>query len=111
MMDEFLSQFRESPRPAFAHDLAAHLAAAPHASGARRSRFGRQLGAVGLSLLIAFGWAALGHQAGAPGSPRGAQPVALLLPISAHAVVSAAPRWTTVDTVLMAPPTPLSHHH
>ena len=112
-MDEFLSH-RESPRPAFARDLAARLAAAQPVQRARCGRFGLRLGAVGLSLLLAFGWGALGHQmhSGTRAMTASAQPVALLLPISAHpATLAASVRWTTVDTVLVAPPTPLSHHH
>lgn len=114
MMDKFLSH-RESPRPAFARDLAARLSAARPVQGARRGRVGLRLGAAGLSLLVALGWGALGHQArdsSVAGMPTSAQPVALLLPGSGHpALVATSIRWTPVDTLLVAPPTPLSHHH
>lgn len=113
MMDDFLSH-RESPRPAFARDLAAWLSAARPVQGARRGRVGLGLGAAGLSLLVAFGWGALGHVAGdsSVAGPTSAQPVALLLPVSGHpALVAASVHWTTVDMMLVAPPKPLSHHH
>lgn len=110
-MGDFLEQFREPPRAAFAQALARRLASADRRRRQRHAmaQAGSALGAAALALALYA--APLAHQGD---HAHAAGPVApLLQPVryQQQAAFASIGSWHSAQGQLAVPHTPISHHH